>query len=146
MVSLRDDFIPLRRDGSALPKSRSLRLDELLRCAPAFTLHIRSPGCQASLRLTGLGNGQSAIRVLSGASLKFLRAMEKEQEQAEADFKGQEGREELEEVQVAGGAKSIGEQAGTAREKFEHGFFTSTHRSRGAGQAHAPAGITSPRA
>lgn len=49
--------------------------------------------------------------------------MEKEQEQAEADFKGQEGREELEVVKITDGVECICKQARTAREKFEHGFY-----------------------
>lgn len=77
--------------------------------------------------------------------LQLLAFLKEKQEQAEAELKHQESREELEEVQAADGVEGIRKQAQTAREKFRHGF-TSIHRGRGAGHARAPPGLTSPRA
>lgn len=58
--------------------------------------------------------------------LQFLGAMEKEQEQAEANFKDQKACNELEVVKITGGVECICEQACAACNKFEHGFYLHT--------------------
>lgn len=58
-----------------------------------------------------------------GIVLQLFGAMKKEQEQTKANFKGQEGCEELEVFKITGGVECICKQARTAREKFKHGFY-----------------------